>query len=303
MRAEARAGTPSAGFSCAVCGARLDATHVDVGPTGTLCSFCGSPQGRTSGQPDLKLVVSNDGHRAGGLDALKTARTERGETLEQAARFTRIRPAYLRALEDGDTSSLAPYPGRSYARYFLREYAEHLGLEPGPLLRGFDQEEPAVQPMPPPAPIRQRRPRAWRWAVGAAVLLIGLLVANALLPRGDEQGEQVAPRSHHSSAPSAQVSPPAVQHVPPVPPDGVRAVIHTTAPCWIRVVVDGSTVLEKTLKADKTVRFDASDRLDLSLGNAGGVTLEVNGRSIPTGMSGEVREMSFVWHDDHVIVS
>lgn len=56
---------------------------------------------------------------------LREVRLERGEELEQVAEHLRIKPAYLRALEDGDLSVM---PGRTYALGFLRSYADHLGF-------------------------------------------------------------------------------------------------------------------------------------------------------------------------------
>jgi cytoskeletal protein RodZ len=253
-----------------------------------------------AGQPELKLVRSDEGPCAGGLETLQSARRARGETLEQAARYTRIRLPYLRALEDGDTSSLDTYPGRLYVRYFLREYAEHLGVEPGPLLRQFDRAGPALEPLPSP-PIWQRLPHARRWAVGALVLLIALLTANALLPFGSAE-RPTPPLASDASSHVAPSQPSPQAHVaPPVPPDGVRAVIHTTGPCWIRAVVDGSIAMEETVPAGKTVRFRASDQIELRLGNAGGVALSVNGRPMPTGRPGEIVDLSFAWRGGRLV--
>ena len=82
-------------------------------------------------------------------DELHDARLTRGETLEQASHFTQIRLPYLRALEHDDASVFEPFPGMTYARYFLRDYAEHLGIDPRPLVRRFDREvsTPTVLPV------------------------------------------------------------------------------------------------------------------------------------------------------------
>ncbi|MGH6900169.1 MAG: helix-turn-helix domain-containing protein, partial [Geminicoccaceae bacterium] len=57
---------------------------------------------------------------------LRQVRLERGEDLDDVAKYLRIRPAYLFGIEQGDLSAL---PGRTYALGFLRTYADHLGFD------------------------------------------------------------------------------------------------------------------------------------------------------------------------------
>lgn len=71
---------------------------------------------------------------------LTRAREQRGRTIEDAERDTRISQRYLRALED-ERFDVIPAP--VYARGFLRSYAQYLGLDPGPLLARFPREAPA----------------------------------------------------------------------------------------------------------------------------------------------------------------
>lgn len=301
MKAEAPAVTPSARSICAVCGARLDPVHLDAGPNGGMCCFCGAPQGRrTPGKPDLRLVP-DDAPVAQGLDALRSARRARGETLEQAARFTCIGLSYLRALEAGDIATLDMHPGRVYARFFLREYAEHLGLEPGSLLRQFDHDaEPALQPAP-STPTRGRAPRAWRWALGALVVLVALLTADAVFSFGSTDEPTVPIAVDTPTVVDTRQPKPTSSVAPPARPDGLRVVIRTTEPSWILAVVDGSTKLEETVPAGETIRFTPTDRIDLRLGNAGGVDLTVSGRAIQTGTSANVVDLSFAWRDGRVV--
>lgn len=57
---------------------------------------------------------------------LRQARERQGITIAVAAESTKIRASYLRALEDETFDRL---PGATYARGFLRSYAEYLGLD------------------------------------------------------------------------------------------------------------------------------------------------------------------------------
>src|SRR5947209_8146536 len=74
---------------------------------------------------------------------------------------TKIRAKYLRALEDEEFGSL---PGPTFAKTFLRTYAEFLGLDAQLLVEEYRAEheprgEAELQPF---APAAQRRPRERR---------------------------------------------------------------------------------------------------------------------------------------------
>src|SRR5699024_10428986 len=60
---------------------------------------------------------------------------------------TKIQKRYLVAIEQDDFNAL---PGKFYARAFIKEYAQAVGLDPDEVLQGFDEseiasEEPATQ--------------------------------------------------------------------------------------------------------------------------------------------------------------
>lgn len=292
MKTEAPSVAEVAPFPCDVCGAVLDADHLEPGDHGAVCAFCGAEQGDR--RPTR--LRAPDQRTADLCETLRTAREDRGESLEQVARATSIRETYLQALEEGG-SSFEPYPGRVYGRFFLREYAEHLGLQPEPLLRAFDRDgEPVLSE--PPGPIGRRQPHPRRWAIGAALVLFAALVGGALLRRP-------TPAALSPSNPPATVSSaPTPTRSPVVPPrlTGVHAVITISAPSWVQASVDGRAVIAgETLPPGRVVRLNGSRRVDLTLGNAGGVRLVVNGRRFATGGSGDVLRVSFAWRDGRLV--
>lgn len=81
--------------------------------------------------------------------ALRDCREAYGRSLDDVAEATRIRRAYLDALEQGRYDE---FPGEFWARLFLKSYAQHLGLPPDELLAEAFGDGPA-----PPPP----RPAAW----------------------------------------------------------------------------------------------------------------------------------------------
>jgi cytoskeletal protein RodZ len=67
---------------------------------------------------------------------LRAARQERGLSLDDAERGTRIRREFLEALEADDYERLPP---PVYTRGFIRSYARWLGLDPDQVVSLFPQ--------------------------------------------------------------------------------------------------------------------------------------------------------------------
>jgi hypothetical protein len=66
-----------------------------------------------------------------------------------------------------------------------------------------------------------------------------------------------------------------------------------TAPSWLRVTVDGTTVVEGTLPAGTAKSFNGHVA-DVRVGNAGGVRLIVDGKALPPlGKAGDVVEARY----------
>jgi len=106
---------------------------------------------------------------AGFGEALRRAREERGLSLAEVERATRIRARHLAALENEDLSGLSPV----YSRGFLRTYARFLGLDAEELLARYP--EPAEPPLPSlPSP-----PRLRPQISGGYGLVVGLIIALA----------------------------------------------------------------------------------------------------------------------------
>lgn len=70
-------------------------------------------------------------------DMLRAAREERGISLPDAERETKIRLKYLSAMEDDNPAAM---PGPTYARGFLRNYAAYLGLDPNEAVELFEEQ-------------------------------------------------------------------------------------------------------------------------------------------------------------------
>lgn len=95
---------------------------------------------------------------------LRSARIQRGLTIEQVAQDTRISARFLEALESESFNEL---PAPVYVRGFLRSYATYLRLEPQSLLEQLDPSlggggPPRGEPGREPTPASGRRPDPFR---------------------------------------------------------------------------------------------------------------------------------------------
>lgn len=102
------------------------------------------------------------------------------------------------------------------------------------------------------------------------------------------------------TAPAAAppVAPPAAIQLPATAPatSGPAALVldvNVIDLSWVKITTDGNVVLSDNLAAGSTRRFTATSSIDVSIGNAGGTSLTINGREIPAlGGTGRVRQLS-----------
>jgi cytoskeleton protein RodZ len=187
--------------------------------------------------------------------SLAAARKGQSLTLADAERLTLLRGRYLEALEADDFHAL---PGRTYARAFLRTYADALGLDADQFVDEFDamytqpEEEEPVRLF---RPRRRRRvgPRLVLALIGAAALL-GALLWSTLTPAG-----KVTPPAQPPAAHAARAHPRAALTLPHKPVSHPALVIRATSgPCWLLVRRGGPTgavLYEGTLEQGNAKSF------------------------------------------------
>lgn len=73
---------------------------------------------------------------------LKEARLEKGLSLDSLQETTKIQKRYLIAIEEGNFHIL---PGKFYARAFIKEYANAVGLDPDELMEEHKEEVPKTE--------------------------------------------------------------------------------------------------------------------------------------------------------------
>jgi cytoskeleton protein RodZ len=251
-------------------------------------------------------------------DVLRAAREEQGRTIEDVARVQRVRTDYLRALEDENFDT---FGGDIYAKGFLRSYATELGLDPQPLLDTYRREvsqddaraATLVSSGPATRPTPRGAPPAWvAWLVVGVVVLVGLgflgMVGGSRAPEtaspdGDdiveeEQDEDEAPPEDEPESDPPEEDAPAEEEEEEEEPEetyeGVELLLALEEDSWLRVVVDGSNVLEQVVSAGETLQYQGDEQVEIRFGNAGGVRVEHNGEDVGSpGARGEALTVTF----------
>jgi len=68
------------------------------------------------------------------------------------------------------------------------------------------------------------------------------------------------------------------ENVPTQTPEKIVLVIRAKAKCWLVVRVDGKVVFQSMLRKGNAETWQANDKIELAVGNAGNIELELNGK-------------------------
>jgi cytoskeleton protein RodZ len=137
----------------------------------------------------------------------------------------------------------------------------------------------------PPTPPVSSAPARERAEAGPASLGIPPAIARATVALPPE-----APRAD-AETPAAvpAVRPAASAPAEPAPAGGVTLTLSFQEDCWTELYADGKKVAVETFRKGTTREFSGFQKYTITLGNAGGVTITVNGRPVPPlGQLGDV---------------
>ena len=240
---------------------------------------------------------------------LRELREGRGLSLEELSRATRVALRYLEALEADD---LATLPGHVFARGFLRAYCQTLETPPDEAIALYHRQ--TGTPLPAPATAGRRvdpgaRSRGTVLISFVLLVVFGLAllaVANVLQSARERASARVG------AGPEADSSPPSTDTVTAVAPDSIegkaeplpepapkvaatpqaaeatpavsgqyRLVARVSEATWVRVRLEDGRSTEETIPAGAVREWVSNTPFVLTVGNAGGIALELNGQPLP----------------------
>ncbi len=233
---------------------------------------------------------------------LKKLRLEKGISLEEVQKKTKIHLDLLKSIEDDSLVNLNPV----YIKGFVKIYCEFLGVAPGEYLFGYKENGTVISSI---------KPREKAFLKPQIFAIIVLIVAIFFLALGivnlvkfvsraganKTRQQLVLPKQRTAkkvqlkvpSKPKAilpatgadrkteAVKPPVSAKVENSEP-GVRIGLHALDDCWVQARLDGKIIFQNILKKGRFESWSAKDKVELSLGSAGSVRLEVNGKLIPS---------------------
>lgn len=245
----------------------------------------------------------------GGL--LRYTREQYGQTIQDIERALRIRGIQIEAIERGDVDSL---PGRVYVIGFVRTYAEYLGLDGGEIVKLYKLQYMDSQPnkvaLSFPLPASESKTPSMTVVIGSlAVMAVLLLGWNSLSSSPEERNmvsavqpvpEEISSRFEEEpvvSAPPAvvQESPQEQQEsVPPASPESSEQkgiILNILENSWVEIKDgEGKVIVSNVLDKGDQYFVPDSPGLNMSLGNAGGVEIVLDGRVLkPLGKIGDIR--------------
>jgi cytoskeletal protein RodZ len=220
-------------------------------------------------------------------ETLRNAREAKGISLQQAEDDTKIRKLYLQALETSDYDAI---PGRVYARGFLRNYANYLGLNQEEILLEYKlmgiPVKDNVQKSDIQASINKRRnSRSERktylvTAIVAVFAIITLVTYNFLNKNSsdtepDQSEKQLTQTTEPSPTVASKPTPtPSMTPVPtvlPNPSNGVNITLNAKdQECWVRIWVNDEVQYTGTIMPAESKTF-SGEKVKIRLGNAGAI--------------------------------
>jgi cytoskeletal protein RodZ len=260
--------------------------------------------GKRSNAGGRQRIMESNGER------LKKIRLEKGITLEEVHKKTKIHLDIIKAIEDDSLINLSPV----YTKGFLKIYCKFLGIDPKDCMPDYKEPQGIVSSLS----VTSERPTSLLKKVSLKlisirsvplkikkililVLLIILVIGLYNLGRIISSKRKFASKkaktpiiattvTEQSKQPTAksQKTATAISAV-------IRLSILAKDNCWVQLKADGRVIFQNILRKGRTETWEAKDKIELALGNAGGVDLEINGKFIPSlGRKGQVLKNIFI---------
>ena len=236
--------------------------------------------------------------------ALKAAREKAGLSVEAVADQLRMRQTLVRGIEADD---FAQCGGAVYARGHIRSIARVVGIDATPLIAEFDKQfaQPEISEMLDESPSLLTPEKKLPWntivSVAAGVLLViaGISVFNGSGTSNTATPSVSTTPSQTQTTTTPSTPSPDNSAIAAAPGTVSLVVAAQSGSSWLSVRNDaGEQLYQAILRKGNQMTFTDKTRLRVVLGNAGAVSLTVNGKSLGSpGTEGQVMYFDFTPND------
>ncbi|WP_049563753.1 helix-turn-helix domain-containing protein [Streptomyces sp. SBT349] len=247
---------------------------------------------------------------------LQQARVDAKLTVDEVSSSTRVRIPIVQSIEQDDFSGCG---GDVYARGHIRTLARAVGADAAELIELFNEQQATAPPLLSSGPLFEaerirpepRRPN-WTAAMVAAIVVVIGFVGFTFFSGGEgedpgavaEGSESPSPTGETESEPPENTTEPEETNTPEPSESAVAAAaadkvtVRATAEggsSWISAKDgNGGLIFQGVLEEGASETFTDDEQIDLIIGNAGAVSLHVNGSEIETAFEmGQVERLSY----------
>lgn len=222
---------------------------------------------------------------------LRNAREEKKITLEEAHSETKIHLRILNALEEDKADEILVPP---YVKGFLKRYTQYLGLNTEAIINQYLSQMPVVS-KPVLSFEKKKTPRLFPGvntilkigfiAVATVCFLFYVRITFRSIFIAKEHLEQ------RTTPPKVASTKPTVSEFPVSSDELLMLTVTATQDSWMRVKSDEKTVFQNVLTKGSEERWEATEKIELWIGNAAGIELDLNGRRLGSPGRGVIKDV------------
>lgn len=232
---------------------------------------------------------------------LKSAREAKGFSLDDVHRQTKIHKKVLMAIEEDRTDAVL---NPTYIKGFLKKYATFLGLDGNAITEEFTSlhtQAPQQVLMIETEDEKAEKESFRKWTVPlivASIAVVGLafiiylsLDLLNIINKKPTNGTTVK-----SEVTTVASKPKPIDYdkpaIPPVPrSEKLKLTIKANEDSWMQVKSDTEVIYQNILKKGSAETWVANDSIDLWVGNARGLDLDLNGRKLGSPGQGVIKDI------------
>lgn len=197
-------------------------------------------------------------------DILKQTREAKGVSLEKISDRSNISLRYLQAIEHNQLNLL---PNDVFARSFIRQYAQLVGLDGEEIVELYRRQNSNFE-------VDKTKKEKIRFNVFFGIVFLLLLIAVSWILWNRLHTESSSPPTTGETEVSTKRS-----SDPPVRPlSPVEAVIAFKKECWISVMLDNKEVFEGVKTQNEQLKYAVRKQLSFRAGDAGALEVTLNGK-------------------------